>query len=132
MSRKLLAFLLSELRIVRIMCKNKQCGAITELPISHLKSYWSNSKCKVCDFDFTPANDPKNPFYLLSEAIDRFKMVEDRLDLEFILDDKTATQTWDSTHRGGKSARGARSFWRWEARQWLFRILGPSKRARKS
>jgi hypothetical protein len=49
MSRKLLAFLLSELRTVRVICKNPACGAVVELPIERLGVKMHDARCRVCD-----------------------------------------------------------------------------------
>jgi hypothetical protein len=45
-SRKLLAFLLSELRTVRVICP--ECKAVTEIPADQLPVRFADPHCPVC------------------------------------------------------------------------------------
>lgn len=86
MSRKLLAFLLSELAVVRVICKSSMCGAVVEVPISKLSASFTHHQCRVCGATFFPhASD-----YLadLERAIQGIALHQDKVDVEFILSDE--------------------------------------------
>ena len=87
MSRKLLAFLLSELRTVRIVCKG--CAAVLEVPIEKLGNSVATCECKVCGQSFPRLKDAENrgPFWQLGQAIQQFRTHEAVVDIEFILPD---------------------------------------------
>lgn len=82
MSRKLFAFLLSELKTVRIICKN--CNVITELPIADLADKFKAPKCPSCKNSIASENE--NPFVLLARSLAWFAG-ENRVDVEFIIPD---------------------------------------------
>jgi hypothetical protein len=50
MSRKLLAFLLSELKIVRVICKSAKCNGngVTEIPIGRIRNTFDSPVCPIC------------------------------------------------------------------------------------
>jgi hypothetical protein len=89
-SRKLLAFLLSELNTVRIICKRAECGAITEIPISSMAKMFSGNWCPACQHQFVEEfpGKPVPPRRLveLANAIAAVKDVQ-AIDLEFVLPD---------------------------------------------
>ena len=66
MSRKLLAFLLSELATVRVKCPNPDCGIISELTIE-LMGKLSGGECKFCgqSLGFPRAEGSRNNAYML-------------------------------------------------------------------
>jgi hypothetical protein len=99
MSRKLLAFLLSELNTVRIICKSPGCGAVIEVSFEQMRVFFQNPRCAICSQPFVlpnpsghqaTANQP-NEFIALGEAVARLKSNLSRADIEFILPDNSAS-----------------------------------------
>ena len=97
MSRKLLAFLLSELRTIRIVCKGqikgKPCGTVLEVPLSNLADFFArtDATCRHCNtswLHFPSPGDAQEPFRLLAQAINNFANMKERVDVEFVLPDK--------------------------------------------
>lgn len=91
MSEKLLRFLLlTEIATVRLVCKNKDCGTIVELPIKKLQEdKWK--KCSSCNTVFPVAHpDDQSVNYLadFSRAIEWLKLAKNILDIEFVLPGK--------------------------------------------
>lgn len=84
MSRKLLAFLLSELSTVRVLCK--KCGGVIEFPCEKLAFYFQSPKCPLCRHDFGPSDDD-NPFAAIAKAVATFKLIHGQVDVEFVLPD---------------------------------------------
>jgi hypothetical protein len=85
MSRKLLAFLLSELKTVRVICKRDGCGMIYELPVAELETRFKNMTCPACKNLLGHGNE--NGFAWLSAAVRAFATVKDWVELEFVLKD---------------------------------------------
>ena len=96
MSRKLLAFLLSEFKVVRIICKNEGCGAVTELPMEGLGIGKSFHSCPVCDrILFEPDASVNNATYQgvrgLGLILNSIAKNDKHADIEFVIpckDDK--------------------------------------------
>lgn len=97
MSRKLLAFLLSELKIVRLICQGKRdgkpCGAVIEVPLDNLGSVFingDNCRCKVCSEEFAVHDQGGNrhdAFKRLAEVVTAIKAVREHVEVEFVLPD---------------------------------------------
>lgn len=91
MSRRLLAFLLSELKTVRVICPRKECGSITEVSIDRLRAKFEFASCPVCNHDILPAaGGPNNPLHRLAKAIDELQSVGVGDHIEFVLPDPSA------------------------------------------
>lgn len=100
MSRRLLAFLLAELKIVRVVCPRPSCGAVTEVTVEHLGTRFADSHpfCPVCRQEFAGlgpgAAGPKNPLVRLSEAILEIqgegRQAKPGVQIEFVLPDPGA------------------------------------------
>jgi formate dehydrogenase maturation protein FdhE len=86
MSRKLLAFLLNELNIVRIKCM--KCERVSEMPISSLGSFQA-SRCPFCQQPLVsvPAGHPMNPLKSLAEAIGNIQLQAGSVEVEFVIPD---------------------------------------------
>jgi hypothetical protein len=90
MGRKLLAFLLSELAIVRIICK--MCNGVTELPIAELPKRFSGGECRcpICQKPIMVQLSPTtsaNPLAALAMIATKVKESHAQCDVEFILPD---------------------------------------------
>jgi hypothetical protein len=85
MSRRLLAFLLSELKTVRIICKNPTCQGAVEIPVEHLGSRMAEPSCRICGHPFQPFAQGTNGFSILARAIQLLQQHADQGDVEFIL-----------------------------------------------
>jgi hypothetical protein len=88
-SRKLLAFLLSDLETVRIRCMNKSCNGIIELKVEHLGTNQSAAKCKVCDTNFAWFGDSANPILLLQNAVRLARDAKARVEIELTFPDES-------------------------------------------
>lgn len=85
MSRKLFAFFLSELSMVRVVCK--QCGGIVEVAANKLPGCFKNPHCHFCPTDFASGGH-ENIFEDLSKLIGTVKVLsKSMVDIEFILPD---------------------------------------------
>ena len=81
MSKTLFSFLISELKIVRLICKQAKCGAVAEIPVERL----SNSKTVTCPSCQMPYEDgPDGTLQQLGKSI-RVLSSHAELDVEFVL-----------------------------------------------
>lgn len=88
MSEKLLRFLLSELKTVRVLCKDAACGAITEMPIGKLDAMLRAKQCAcpVCGRSFlSPPDVGQNYFAMLAIAIAGLAAIKSNVEVEFVL-----------------------------------------------
>lgn len=98
MSRELLAFLLSELRTVRILCRGskngKRCSGVVELDVSDLPSVFRHlGACPLCGESFAvliASTDgvAQDGFTPLSRAIQNLNAESSRFEIEFVLPKK--------------------------------------------
>lgn len=88
MSRKLFAFLLSELRLVRVICKRGGCGGTLELPITELYRV-ASATCPICKEDFHPSGTDPNTFGKLKAAIEEALQAKDKFAIEFVIPDES-------------------------------------------
>jgi hypothetical protein len=84
-SRKLLAFLLSELKTVRIVCKHDGCGVVTEMPLNQMDQKMTGPYCPACRRPLAQTKD--NPFMLLAQGVRGLEAFLSVVDLEFIIPD---------------------------------------------
>jgi hypothetical protein len=70
MSRKLFAFLLSELKTVRIICQSPACGSVSEMTPKVMEIMCQSGACPVCKAPFEfDGNRQVNPLVRLAMAI---------------------------------------------------------------
>lgn len=87
MSRKLFAFLLSELNLVRVKCG--KCKNVVEIKAEDLgANFGNNALCPICGVRFSCSSGPQSPFTLLATAIKDFRNTKD-VEIEFVLPDET-------------------------------------------
>jgi hypothetical protein len=92
MSRKLLAFLLSELETVRIVCK--ACSAVTEMATEKASGKFETPQCPLCRelfFRPRPGTGTYNPLFNLLVAIEEVKRFT-TVDVEFVLPDQSPSE----------------------------------------
>lgn len=91
MSRKLLAFLLSELTVVRLICQRPHCMGITEITIEKLGERYigqSPPGCPLCSATFAGVGDGhNNHLSQLSKAIVGLRNASAGIQIEFVLPD---------------------------------------------
>jgi hypothetical protein len=97
MSRKLLAFLLSELQNVRVVCQGKKdgkpCGAVIEVPLASLQGVYAatGGMCHICRTPFgyfSGVGTGQDPFTPLATAILNLRQIKSNVEIEFILPDE--------------------------------------------
>lgn len=99
-SRKLVSFLLSELKTVRVICKSDGCRVVTELPMDQLVKRFGGEtvSCPHCGgflCQSPPGNFfnlqkiPINPLFMLAHAAEEAAKPTARFDIEFVLLDPT-------------------------------------------
>jgi hypothetical protein len=95
-SRKLLAFLLSELTTVRVICKVQGCRSIVEVPLDRLwEIFQTQNRCRFCGQELVDNSfgltklEGKNHFQLLAFALEKFKD-NSKVDIEFVIPDAVA------------------------------------------
>jgi hypothetical protein len=87
-SRKLFAFLLSELNVVRIKCK--KCGRTAEMTCEQIGSSFNDTApCPFCGTKLANMLPENNPFGLLANAIRSFKEHANVVEVEFVLPDES-------------------------------------------
>lgn len=88
MSRHLFAFLLSELRVVRVKCP--RCSAVTEMSVEQLghRLDGADPKCPVCRADWPEfIGNMKNHLTQLGKTIHEFQQTAGAKHVEFVLPD---------------------------------------------
>jgi len=90
MSRKLLAFLVSELSIVRIICQTEGCGLVIELPVAECLQSGNlpMTTCPKCCKPIgasTPDGTVQNAVAPLAKAILDLQKIEKRVQVELVL-----------------------------------------------
>lgn len=94
MSRKLLAFLLSELETIRVICQ--RCKGIAEMPVAEIAECYKTAdtppKCPFCDHVFVGvyAMHKGNKLVKLAEAIIELRDLKDGIEIEFVLPDASS------------------------------------------
>jgi hypothetical protein len=83
MSETIFKILLSELNVVRIICRNPQCGAILELPLTELSRLLDKCQCKYCETTFRVGN--ADCFTTLAQAIRGLNSIKEKVGVEFVL-----------------------------------------------
>lgn len=85
MSRTLLGVMIDELTIVRLICQNSGCGAVTEFQVRQLETreYFN---CPFCQHKFM---EPRTSHFAnLANAIRELTYLKDKLGVEFIIPEK--------------------------------------------
>jgi uncharacterized metal-binding protein len=94
-SRKLFAFLLSELKTVRVICSRSGCRSVTEVDLSKLDSVGNKEVCPVCQQDlFKHSSEDVNPLVKLAEGIRMVQEAQTKAgaaQIEFVLPDASAS-----------------------------------------
>ena len=89
MSRKLFAFLLSELKTVRVLCP--KCNAVTELTVEQMGFRFDDLQCRVCRHDLNGFTGPngENRLSQLGRAIHAIQSLPGSTQVEFVLPDES-------------------------------------------
>ena len=88
MSRRLLAFLLSDLDTVRILCRRPGCGGVTEMPVANVAARFADPRCPVCQAELLPGNAAgTNALTQLARAVTALQAHADKVGVEFVLPD---------------------------------------------
>ena len=86
MSKKLLSFLLHELKMIRVRCKNPKCrGAVLEVPIEKVGCFYNSSTCPVCREDLGFGVSEPNWLNMLGKALAGLQVAADRVEVEVML-----------------------------------------------
>jgi hypothetical protein len=85
MTETVLRVLLSELKTVRIRCKQNGCQGVIELPTSKLVHFQpSAAKCPSCGEAFAEYFGQRpNPFHALGMAVDSLEHLNHAFEIEF-------------------------------------------------
>lgn len=93
MSRKLLAFLLSELEIVRLICQRPGCKGVTEITIEKMGERFDVQavpECPLCGGKFTGIPGGYDNYLVrLSKAIKGLRNSAESVQVEFVLPDSS-------------------------------------------
>ena len=94
MSRSLFAFLLSELKTVRLVCQKPHCGGVTELSVEKVAQRFGQVNahdspcCPVCNTPFDGVGlGPQNQIAVFARSVLNLAAVTGSLQIEFILPD---------------------------------------------
>jgi len=86
-SRKLLAFLLSELKTIRILCRQGHCQGVIELPLADLAK--GHGKCPICSNAFNPLNHTLSKLTLFAQHLRDIQEAKEVYEVELILPDES-------------------------------------------
>ena len=78
-----MSFMLSELDVVRLICKGESCRTVFEIKISKLDKAMV-LKCPCCSRVFREGRDD-DPFTLFSEAVRLLLKNDSNADVEFVI-----------------------------------------------
>jgi len=81
MSKNLFSFMIGELKVVRLICKQNNCGAIAEIDVAKLSKRKSFA-CPCCKVSYE--DSPDGPLFRLGRAIAEIENNAE-LDVEFVL-----------------------------------------------
>lgn len=86
MSEQLFKFLLSEITVIRVHCRNSRCGGIVEVPIEKLASMFGPCACPLCNqpFDTGTFSRDGSLFHVFAKSIERLKQIKDNVEIEFV------------------------------------------------
>lgn len=87
MPYKLLAFLLSELKTVRLKCLRPECMGVTEVTIAKMGARFEVPFCPVCTKPFIGNHTTDNAIVRLAKSIQSLQDQGENLGIEFILPD---------------------------------------------
>jgi hypothetical protein len=104
MSEKLFKFLLSEITLLRLRCRNAVCGGVSEMPIGKVGELLKRGHCPFCNQPFHDKADWLSSFNQLTtgsmsavaifaECLKLLKAINDRVEIEFVLPDKSESET---------------------------------------
>lgn len=90
MSEKLFRFLLSEIRTVRLVCQNPECGGVAEVPITRMGNTPAVNECRICSRHyFSGQLEHNNPIMKLAAAIRELQDKTTDVKIGFSLPDST-------------------------------------------
>lgn len=89
MSKHLLSFLLSELKTLRVICKQPGCGFVVEVGLERfLANQSAFVQCRFCGKEFEGSTTGSLPLAQFATAIRAMSNAAERVDLEFILQEQ--------------------------------------------
>ena len=93
MSETILKFLLDEMKIVRLKCRNNKCGVVIEMPVNDIDKFIIDCQCPSCRQSFRGPKDLGSPDFLeqLSKAF-RGLALTNGVAVEFVLPGQLASQ----------------------------------------
>lgn len=85
MTETTLKIQLSELTVVRICCRKRDCAGVIEVPVSGLVNLERNTTmCPMCKGKMiSSANVTSEPFQELGKVLDRLTLMQGQFSLEF-------------------------------------------------
>jgi hypothetical protein len=87
MSEKLIRFLLSELKTVRVLCQHPNCNTVVEVSVEDLPTKYQGAICPLCRN--TIQAPQYNNLVTLGTALRGLASSEDRVKVEFVIPDKS-------------------------------------------
>ena len=88
MSEKLFRFLVSEIAVLRVICKNPKCGAVMEVPLARMRDWTGIIKCPACEVAVQRGSEPDNYLANLADVLLKLQRT-DYVDVAFTLPDKS-------------------------------------------
>lgn len=89
MSKKLLTFLLSEVRAVRVICQKPGCDGAAEVSLDRMKTLFANPYCPICGGPFQGFPVASNPLVHLAKAMLDMQTHAGIAQVEFVLPDES-------------------------------------------
>ncbi len=88
MSRKLFAFAVTELHVIRLVCQKPDCGVVNEMTVQKLLG--GSKGCVACGTPFSCPAPPLpglDPFQTLAKSLLAIQSMQKQVEAEFILPD---------------------------------------------
>lgn len=87
MSETVLKLLASELIFIRIVCPNKECGAIMEFSLASIPPNFSGHSCPLCHQDFIPSGADRTAKHIhsLATALQGIVGLQDKVRIEIVV-----------------------------------------------
>lgn len=81
--RNQFTFFLDELKTVRVICREKGCGSVVEIPLELVEEKYRSGKCPVCQRALHP--EQSNHIVELARAILGAVAAKEKYQIEFVL-----------------------------------------------
>jgi hypothetical protein len=100
-SKELFTFFLKELKAVRLMCKNANCGGVIEVPVDKIENLAEELWCPACQSPIRSRGRPVTITFhdhlsMFAAAIKELTLPTAKMNIEFVLADRPEAVSSDN------------------------------------